>query len=449
MSWLTDRLAAQIDDELSTRRRPMPTVDIGALTFPIQRRFVEDPSDFAVACCSRRAGKSTAGRRLLIHTGCSQPASLSVYVALTRQSAKRLMWEPLKQDLWALGIAFESNETELTLTLPGNGSRIWLAGANDAAQIERLRGHAFDLAMLDEAQSMRERILEPLVQDVITPALLDRRGKMRLLGTPGPIPDGYFYRACHSEDWSRHHWTLLDNPNLRDPASFLEMIRSKHGLTEAAPTYRREYLGEWVMDRDILVLSAFDPAASVWSELPGGAWTYVLGVDVGYHDSDAIVVLGWSSASPGLYLVDEYVRSHQTEEQLSIVLRSMIDRFAPMSVVGDTGGGGRKTIEGISSRLGYPIKAAHKPSVVEQFARLNDEFRAKRLLLKSGSVAAHDAIRLRWELGKVGRRVDDAFHSDALPALSYAYAEARHYYYAEPKPRQTPRTRLEKELERW
>lgn len=183
--------------------------------------------------------------------------------------------------------------------------------------------------------------------------------------------------------------------------------------------------------------------------LPGGRWLHVIGVDIGYHDADAIEVLGWSDQSPGLFQVDEFVKAHQTEEDLTRELARYVATYAPISIVGDTGGGGKKTVEGIAQRLGHPIKAAHKPSVVEQFARLNDELRAGRLFLKSGSIAAADAFRLRWEVGKVGRKVDDAFHSDALPALSYAYAEARHYWHQEPKVKETPRSRLEKELDRW
>src|SRR5262245_24423698 len=130
MSLLRNQMLAQLRAELATRSKSLPALDIAALTFPVgQRPFVEDASDFVVACCSRRAGKSTGGRRKLLRMAVGRPGSLSVYVTLTRTSAKRLMWEPLKADLWRLGIAYEANETELTITLPQNGSRIWLAGA--------------------------------------------------------------------------------------------------------------------------------------------------------------------------------------------------------------------------------------------------------------------------------------------------------------------------------
>jgi len=229
--------------------------------------FVFDDSDFVVACCSRRAGKSTGGRRKILRKLLAKPESLTFYITLTRQSAKRLMWDPLKADLWNLRIPYEANETELSLTLPSNGSRVWLAGANDGAQIDRLRGHAPDLALIDEPQSMRERVLRPLVQDVLIPSMLDRRGQICLTGTPGPVPDGYFYEACHSEGWSRHHWTMLDNTTWSREyvEEFLARTRKHMGWSEDHPTYRREFLGEWVWDKDILVLSAFNPEVHLWA----------------------------------------------------------------------------------------------------------------------------------------------------------------------------------------
>lgn len=457
MSVLRNYLRKQLAGEISRRNRPViaPTLDLNALCFPEQREFVECQDDLAVALCGRRAGKSSADRIILVATALQRPGTISVLVTQTRAAAKKLFWASTQALLRQLNVPFETNATELIIRIY-NGSEIWLAGAKDTAEIERLRGHAFAMVIIDEAGAIRDSVLRPLVEDVLQWALVDHQGKLRLTGTPPPVPVGYFVERFAGMDakgqelpgWWRKRWTIYQNTKIpnQNLAAYLERIKSDRGITEGSVTWRREVLAELVYDRDALVLSAFDLSTSTWQVAPVGKPTVVLGVDIGWQDADAIVALGWYPTSPNLYVLEEFEQPHQTEEQLSAVLRDWIRRWNPIGVVGDTGGN-RKTIEGIARRLQHPIKPAHKPAVVDQFQRLNDEFRAIRMFVPAGGICAHDAIRMRWEPGKVGQKVAKEPHSNALPALSYAYSEARAYYY-KPEPEAQKKTAMELEMER-
>jgi hypothetical protein len=434
------------------RRRTRPAVqfalDLVARTFPEQLAFIVDPSDQAIGLCGRRGGKSSAARLLLVKTGLERPGSISALVTLTRASAKKLYWLALQRLLRELGVPFDANATELIIRL-GNGSEIWLAGAKDAAEIERLRGHAFALVIVDEAASLRDHILRALVEDVLQWALVECFGKLRLIGTPPLVPVGYFAERFLGLDekgrevlgWSKHHWTIYQNTKLPHDAivAYLAKLRRERGISEQSVTWRREVLGELVYDRDALVLSAFDLVESVYmpKDLPEGRPAGVLlGVDIGYNDADAIVALARFASSPKLWVLEEWEKDHQTEAQLGMQIQDFIRRWHPMEVAADTGGGGKKTVAGVSERIGYTIKPAHKPSVVEQFQRLNDEFRARDLLVPKGGICAGDAVRMRWSPGKTGIEVAKVPHSNALPALSYGYAEAPRFWSppAPPKP---------------
>lgn len=459
-------LQRQIASEIRRRSRPLcsPAFDLAACscpatalrhkpwcTFPQARAFIEDLSDLVVVLCGRRSGKSSAGRQLVVKTALANPGRTLALVGPTRVATKKLHWDRLQALLRDAGVPFTKDGTDLILKL-FNGAQIWLAGAKDTTEVERLRGPEFVLVVVDECGVIRPSILKYLVEDVLQWSLVDYAGRLVLMGTPPPVPAGYFverYRGLDAHNqpvkgWSRHggvgsergRWTLFENsllPN-RSVAEYLRKLREDRGLTEQSITWRREVLGELVYDKDALVLNAFDLDHSVWSgdALPEGTWRYVLGVDIGWHDPDAIVVLGWCSSSPNLYVVEEYEKPHQTEEDLAEVLRGFINRYHPLSIVGDTGGGGKKTLEGISRRIKWIIKPAHKPSIVEQFNRLNDEFRAGKLFVPAGGNCAEDAIRMMWEPGKTGQKVAHEPHSDALPALSYAYPEARHFFYNPP-----------------
>lgn len=452
-------------------RRQLGAVVLAAINLALwsagkQLQFVRDEADQVVALCSRRAGKSSGARLLLAKTAIENPGTISVLVTQTRVAAKRLYWKQLQTLLRALDVPHETNSTELVIRLP-NGSEIWLAGAKDSTEIERLRGHAFKLVVIDEAQAIRDHLLRTLVEDVLQWALVDYRGRLVVIGTPPHVPVGWFVERYQGRDaegrdilgWSRHHWTIFENERMPGGqvavAAYLEKLRRERGISEGSPTWRREVLGELVLDTTQLVLSAFDLVASVYAagELPQERPTVILGIDIGFLDADAIIALARFPSSNDLWVIEEWEEPHQTEEQLGLQIKGFNERHRPIKKVADTGGGGRKTVEGISKRLGLDIEAAHKPSVVEQFMRLNDEFRARgadgrsRLRVPAGGRVAHDAIRMAWAPGKIGQEIAREPHSNALPALSYAYSAASRYF-APPPPDPTPTITPEEQRER-
>jgi hypothetical protein len=422
------------------------SLNLAERTHSKQAAFILDESGQVVALCGRRAGKTSGARLKLIKTAAERPGTVSVLVTQTRAAAKKLYWRQLQNDLRALDVGFEYNATELIIRLP-NGSEIWLAGAANATDIERLRGYAFALVIIDEAQAIRDDVLQRLVEDVLQWALVDHQGQLVLIGTPPPVPVGWFVERYTKVDakgrpilgWSDHHFTIFDNTKMpggqKAVVAYLDKIRRERGIVEGSPTYRREVLGELVLDASQLVLNAFDLDLSVYwpNELPATGATTVLGVDIGYQDADAIAALTRFPVSNDLWLAEEWEENHQTEEQLGAKILEFNTRHHPIAKVADTGGGGRKTVAGISQRLGLEIEAAHKPSVVEQFQRLNDEFRARgetgrsRLRVPAGGLAARDAIRLAWEPTKIGQKIAKHPHSNILPALSYAYSRMSRY----------------------
>ena len=98
---------------------------------------------------------------------------------------------------------------------------------------------------LDEIQSVNERLLKPMVDNIIRPALLDRAGVLIITGTPSPVPAGFFYDAWAgrvAKAWSHHSWTLYANPTKSKAYydAFLAKERADRGITEADPAYRRD-----------------------------------------------------------------------------------------------------------------------------------------------------------------------------------------------------------------
>lgn len=408
--------------------------------FPEQNAFVMDPSRYLIARCTRRAGKSTGlgirfFRTLQRHNGCLCP-----YIALTRESAKNIMWEALQEldERFKIGAKFTASNLSVSLK---NGSRLQLFGADMKNFIRRLKGIKTPGAAIDELQDFPAHI-ESLVDDVLGPAILDYEdGWIALTGTPGPIPSGYFYKISEKGEggFSRHMWSLFQNPYVPGAKAFVDDLKKRKGWTDANPTLRREYYNEWILDLDILVFK-YNEAINHYETLPKpiNEWRIVIGVDIGFHDADAIAVLGWHEKLKAVYLIEETLKAQQGITELADQIEALITKYNPEKIVMDTGGLGKKIAEELRKRRQLPILAADKARKVENIEILNDAMRTGTFFAKRSSVFASDSKQVKWDYDKSTPDklvISDSFHSDICDAVSYSFREALHWLYeAEKKP---------------
>lgn len=402
------------------------------LSFPKQDAFVYDPSRFLSAQCTRRAGKSNGLARRYIRTMQKYPRSLCPYLALTRDSAKNIMWEMLKEHSEEEKIQATFTEHNLTMTLNSNGARLQLFGADMKNFIRRLKGIKTPGAGIDEAQDFGSHIIY-LVDDVLTPAIIDYPdGWLALTGTPGPIPHGYFYDVTGQGKFgfSRHEWTIYDNPYIEDAKGFVDkLIKTKNWLPNN-PTLLREWRNQWVLDLDALVFKYSPDKNDYKQTLERHNWDYVIGVDLGFDDADAIAVIGWSRTEKIAYLIEEHVQTGQTITDLAREIEKFITKYDPLKVVMDTGGLGKKIAEEMRKRYTIPVVAAEKARKFEFIELLNDAMRTNRFYAKKDSRFAEDCGRIKWETDLVNPekpKISDNFHSDIADAVLYAYRESLHW----------------------
>lgn len=365
------------------------------------------------------------------------PGSVCLYITLSRINAKRLAWEILKglADEWKLGAV--PSEGELLLTLP-NGARVYLTGCADMGEVEKFRGLPLAVVVVDEAQSFPTQLLQKLIDEVLTPALMDFNGVLVLVGTPGPVPVGYFHDCVVSTSWEHFAWSVFDNPHIqrksgRTPRELLDDELKRRGVTESDPVIQREWFGRWVLDPNSLVF-AFAPTRN--TRPAKKHQHHVIGIDLGFDDADAIDVLGWSDDAPEVDLVFEWVGAKQNITALMARVKEAYDRFQPLAVVADTGGLGKKIAEEISTRTGIPIEAADKQRKLEHIELVNDAFRALRLFVPADSRFAEDALLLEWDKTDPQKpKISGRFHSDTADGLLYAYMRALHWLHEPAKPR--------------
>lgn len=407
--------------------------------FDKQIAFKRDPSRFKVAVCTRRAGKTVECAADLIETACEFRDVVCLYVTLSRKSAKKIIWKDLIKILNEKKIPHHLDNTDLSITLTETGSIIYVSGAKDKSEIEKFRGLAIKLCYVDESQSFRSYI-EDMIDDVISPALFDHNGTLCLIGTPGPVPSGYFFNCFQNPSWSSHSWSLFDNPHIKrksgkDPRQLLQEELDRRGVTINDPKIQREFFAKWTVDSDSLIFKYSKDLNDYVDVKMDSHFDYVVGVDIGHDDADAIAVIGWSNHKKEVYLIEEFIMPKQDITTLADQVNAMVLKYNPMRVVMDTGGLGKKIAKEINRRYESMVSPAEKSRKFEYIELLNDAMRTRKFFAKKDSAFAQDCFLVEKDKDK--SKVDkivvsDRYHSDICDAVLYAYRESLHWLSAEP-----------------
>ncbi len=432
--------------ELSKRTKSL-SFDVTSFLFDKQLEFKRDPAPFKTAVCSRRSGKTIACAADLIDTALSSANVVCIYITLSRLNAKKLIWKEMQKINRDYKLGAKEDSTQLSMTF-SNSSVVYISGAKDATEIEKFRGLPIKLCYIDECQSFRA-YLKTLIDDIVAPALIDHAGKLCLIGTPGPVPVGYFYECSTGNNvWAKHAWTFFDNPKL--PAlkkgsthrDLLNRELERRGVSIDDPSIQREWFGKWVMDSDSLLLK-YNSVLNDYKVLREGKMQYCMGIDLGFVDADAIAVIGWFEDSKTVYLIEESVMEKQGLTELVVEIERLRKKYDIANLIIDEGGLGKKLAEEMRRRYHIPVQAAEKARKMENIAFLNDALRTGRFLAKRDSRFAQDSYLVEVDRDKSTPdkiKVKDNFHSDIIDAVLYAFKKSPAYAFQAPEPKPVPGT---------
>lgn len=417
-----------------------------ATRFDRQLDFIASPAKRKAAFCTRRAGKTEADAAYLLTEALAGPDRLCLFVAKTRGRAMDLTWKAVERLCETNGVDSKPNLTTARRTL-ANGSEIRWTGADNLEQLKKKRGDKLWLVIIDEAQDFEFSVLTALVDDIFGPGLEDLGGTICLTGTPGIVCSGYWWELTRpdaqkrTQGWEVHRWSVLDNPWMMHMRQRLPELKLERGWTDETPTYRREWLGEWVNDFGALFY-AFDSSRNLHSPddqraLPQTGWSHVLGLDLGLRDAMGLVAWGFHPELPELYerwswkksgiLIDELVariRQFEAEPGVNIVAR-----------VADTGGLGALIVEEIAKRHQMRFEAAKKTEKYAHVELFNDDMR-------SGRVKLLERSPLQEEMAVLPKDPDSdptkppkehsGFDNHCCDAGLYAWRRAWHFLHERP-----------------
>jgi len=340
--------------------------------FRQQREFLLSPSKRKLARCTRRAGKSHVIAAYLVYSAYHNYNSNNIYLGLTRDSAKRIMWKTFFELKEKYNLDFDMRESDLTVYFP-NRSVIILYGADMLNLTKRLLGNKFDLVVADEAQSFRDLIIKPLMEDVLEPTTMDNEGTICLTGTPHPKLAGYFYEQDQIlNEYEKHHWSVYDNIYMPHAKDWVEKKKLEKKWTDTSPTYVREWLGQWAYDLDAMVYK-FNRNTNLITQLLEGDCNYICGLDLGWNDATAFVIVGYYENIAKCFVVHSESYSHMLPSEIAKKLEKLQDKYNLIRIVADTGGLGKSIVEEFRQRYELNIVAADKLGKYSHIELLNTD----------------------------------------------------------------------------
>ena len=395
----------------------------------------------------RRAGKSWGIAAWLIIGALIKPGTIQLFLAITRKSAKRIIWKMLKDidHKYRLGCEFKLGD--LIMAFP-NGSEVHVSGCPDASHVDTFRGTPYFRIALDEGASFPPSFIHALIDDALIPATADYKGCIIFAGTPGVAPVGYLYEAHTGQihGWEMHGWTMLDNPHMPDPLAEIQDYAKRRNWPMDHPSIQREWLGKWVADLSMLVYGHFNTSL-VESSGPrdeDGPWHYVLGLDFGdseTRESMAYSLLAYSDKIPVAWVVETKGEKGATPATCAATVHKFEKRYRDKieSIVGDPGSLGAEFIKQLRQRYRIPIEPAEKANKRGYIELLNGDMKSGLLKFKrDGTEGVVGEMKiLPWaderrliEKDKVANHQSDA--------TLYAWRRCRQYD-AEPDPDPPPK----------
>ncbi len=383
-------LAERIAQEVRRRNAPDFTVDpvgfassIGLTPDLWQRKVLLWKGTRLLLNCSRQAGKSTTTAALALHRATYTPGSLVLLISPSlRQSGE--LFRKVLDFVGKLPIQPELREENVHSLRLANGSRI----VSLPSSKDTIRGFsAVSLIIADESAYIDDEIIT-----AVRPMLAVSGGQLIMMSTPNGRR-GHFFEAWEREGeaWDRIKITAWEVPRIS--RAFLDAEKASMG-----ERFAQEYEGEFINATTGRVYSGFDEKRDVTASVPpGGAWTYLFGMDVGIVDRCAVTVLGWQKNSRVVYAIESYKLTAGPTE-FAEEIRRLEQKYKPHQMVLDTGGMGKAFEWEMRSRYNLPVVAADKHAKVAYISLLNDALRTGliRVVQSTCKDLIQEWIELPW-----------------------------------------------------
>jgi hypothetical protein len=241
---------------------------------------------------------------------------------------------------------------------------------------------------------------------------------------------------------------LADNP-------FVDQQAYLQSLSRLDPITRRQLLeGIWVQDSAGLVYRQFEGDRNTIRALPiedpKRQWTYMLGLDFGVVDQNALTVVAFRDHDPCVYIVLSYRFTALPPE----MAREVIDLNAQYKfarIVGDVGGLGKAYAEQMRQYFHIPVQPAEKNDKAGYISMLNGDLARSRIMVVSDACGEliDEWRSIPWDASRTHEA--DGVDNHCADSCLYVWraCTAAHNAPLVPEPVRGSREAAQKQADRW
>jgi hypothetical protein len=387
---------------------------------PWQKRLLRSKSRKIIVNVARQQGKSTTAAAKALHRAVLFPKSVILIVApaVTQASELRRKIDEHLRNLTGIEAKVDANnKRELEFS---NGSRIIILAADE----DTVRSYTADMIIEDEGAMVPDTVYEAM-----EPMLLVTDGQHILLGTPKGLRKHHFPDIWHdaSSTWDRYEVSAWSNTRIANNQAKLEALKAEKERLGRLWWFQQEYECSFIAAAQGLVYP-YDRKKNFSLMLPRDdrSWQYVMGIDYGFSDSTAFVVLGWQQDDPNVYVVESMEKRGLLATEAAVIAHQLSKKYPFARMVGDMGGFGKGYVEEARRRFHLPIVPAEKQNKRGFIELMVSDLKAGLLKVFPGNEALLDEwSKLPWDEGR-DNPMDG--HKDHLAdACLYAWRACCHF----------------------
>jgi len=374
-------------------------------------------------------GKSTVASVLALHRAFYYEKSTILLISPTLRQSQELL---RKVQDWLPNLPIKASLVGDSKTIVefSNRSRIIGLPSNEG----NIRSFTADLIIEDESGDVEDALYM-----AVLPMLIVSQGKLVMMGTPRGRRGHFFECWERKAGWEKYEIPFTQVPRI-PPA---DIARDRIAMGER---FASEYECQFTALGGGLVYTGFDEKRNLIDQLPMPKnrlhqWTYLLGLDFGFRDSTAFVLVGYLPADPCLYVV----MSHKQTTMIADDIAKKIDEIQalyPIEImVGDSEGYGKGPIEELRRRHHIPVEPATKTGKSGYMDLLNGDLQTGRVkLLRPTNPKLYEEItQLAWNDKRTNQR--DGSEDHLCDALLYVWRRGTQYL-NEPE-KEAPKTKEE------
>lgn len=348
------------------------------------------------------------------------------YAAPTAKALRKIVQPNLRKVLadCPMGLRPKWSTLEQEYRFP-NGSTLAIAGC-DAQRYEDLRGTESDEIYMDEVGFIDD--LDYILKDVLMPQTQHTRGKVILVSTPARSPSHPSVAVALSHMRSGNYFTctVWDGPREtkeQKEAYFRDLAQGEplESFYQTS-TFRREYMGEFVVDEERAVVPEWTKAKQIECvrevPLPERMDPYV-GIDLGWRDGSAFVLGYWDFKYARLVITDEHLAFRtpidQFQEQCVKIEQNRLGLKKPLRVIDN-----EHLVIAELNRRGYYVREAVKRDKELSINLLRELIRDGKFILHPRCKQLNAQLTgTVWNEQRTSFERDANGHGDLLDALIY------------------------------